>query len=158
MRNFWIISLKSKAIYKFSSFSRICARADVIADFSESMEETLNKAFARLAVIDSRRWISFLLDILPNLDNIDFNALSEIEKRMMQMLYITVWGKVAKAWDNEEVLDNLYALSDSAVLLAELIDLLKYRYEQIDFIDEPVDLIRLPADFTLQALYQRSTF
>lgn len=132
--------LNPKAIYKFSSFSRICARADVIADFSESMEETLNKAFARLAVIDSRRWISFLLDILPNLDNIDFNALSEIEKRMMQMLYITVWGKVAKAWDNEEVLDNLYSLSDSAVLLAELIDLLKYKYEQIDFIDEPVDL------------------
>lgn len=132
--------LNPKAIYKFSSFSRICARADVIADFSESMEETLNKAFARLAVIDSRRWISFLLDILPNLDNIDFNALSEIEKRMMQMFYITVWGKVAEAWDNEEVLDNLYALSDSTVLLAEFIDLLKYKYEQIDFIDEPVDL------------------
>ncbi len=132
--------LNPKAIYKFSSFSRICARADVIADFSESMEETLSKAFARLAVIDSRRWISFLLDILPNLDNIDFNALSEIEKRMMQMLYITVWGKVAEAWDNEEVLDNLYALSDSTVLLAEFIDLLKYKYEQIDFIDEPVDL------------------
>ena len=132
--------LDPRAIYKFSSFSRICARADVIEDFTEPLEDTLTKAFARLAVIDSRRWISFLLDILPQLDNVDFNALSGIEKRMLQMFYITVWGKAAEDWDSEEVLDNLYALSDSRVLLGELISLLRYRFEQIDFIDEPVDL------------------
>ena len=132
--------LDPRTIYKFSSFSRICARADVIEDFTEPLEDTLTKAFARLAVIDSRRWISFLLDILLQLDNVDFNALSGIEKRMLQMFYITVWGKAAEDWDSEEVLDNLYALSDSRVLLGELISLLRYRFEQIDFIDEPVDL------------------
>ena len=132
--------LNPRMIYKFSSFSRICARADVISNFEEPLEEALSKAFARFAVINSRRWISFLLNILHNLDDIDFNALTEIEKRMLQMFYITIWGKAAKAWNNEEVLDNLYALSDSTVLLGELINLLKYQYEQIDFIDEPVDL------------------
>ena len=54
--------------------------------------------------------------------------------------YVTVWGKAAENWASDEVLDNLYALSDSPVLLGELLDLLRYRYEQIDFIDEPVDL------------------
>ena len=132
--------LNPRMIYKFSSFSRICARADVISNFEEPLEEALSKAFARFAVINSRRWISFLLNILHNLDDIDFNALTEIEKRMLQMFYITIWGKAAEAWDKEEVLDNLYALSDSTVLLGELINLLKYQYEQIDFIDEPVDL------------------
>ena len=132
--------LDPRAIYKFSSFSRICARADVIEDFTEALEETLTKAFARLAVIDSRRWISFLLDTLPRLDDLDFGAMTDVEKRMMQMFYITVWGKAADAWDSEEVLDNLYALSDSTVLLGELISLLQYRFEQIDFIDEPIDL------------------
>lgn len=132
--------LDPRAIYKFSSFSRICARADVIEDFEEPLEETMTKAFARLAVIDSRRWISFLLDILPSLDNVDFAALSDVEKRMLQMFYITVWGKSVEDWSNEEVLDNLYALSDSTTLLGELISLLRYRFEQIDFIDEPVDL------------------
>ena len=82
--------LDPRAIYKFSSFSRICARADVIEDFTEPLEDTLTKAFARLAVIDSRRWISFLLDILPQLDNVDFAALNDLEKRMLQMFYITV--------------------------------------------------------------------
>lgn len=132
--------LDPRAIYKFSSFSRICARADVIEDFEEPLEEAMTKAFARLAVIDSRRWISFLLVILPHLDDVDFAALSDIEKRMLQMFYITVWGKAVEDWSSEEVLDNLYALSDSTTLLGELISLLQYRFEQIDFIDEPVDL------------------
>lgn len=59
---------------------------------------------------------------------------------MMQMFYITVWGKAVEDWDDEEVLSNLYALSDSTVLLGELLELLRYRFEQIDFIDEPVEL------------------
>jgi len=132
--------LDLRAIYKFSSFSRICARADVIEDFEEPLEETMTKAFVRLAVIDSRRWISFLLDILPRLDDVNFDALSDVEKRMLQMFYITIWGKAVEDWNSEEVLDNFYALSDSTVLLGELISLLQYRFEQIDFIDEPVDL------------------
>ena len=132
--------LDPRAIYKFSSFSRLCARADVIEDFSEPLEDLLTKALVRLAVIDSRRWIRFLLDLLPRLDDVDFAALSERERRMLQMFYVTVWGKAAEDWAADEVLDNLYALSDSSVLLGELLSLLRYRYEQIDFIDEPVEL------------------
>lgn len=132
--------LDPRAIYKFSSFSRICARADRIADFRDPLEEVLTKALGRLAVVDSRRWIRFLLDLLPCLDDVDFTALSELDRRMLQMFYVTVWGKAAESWEADEVLDNLYALSDSPVLLGELLDLLRYRYEQIDFIDEPVDL------------------
>ena len=129
-----------RSIYKFSSFSRLCARADVIEDFEDPLEETLAKAFSRFAVVDSRRWIAFLLDLLPRLDDVNFSALSPVEQRMLQMFYVTIWSKAADSWDNEEVLDNLYALSDSQAMLSELIALLQYRYEQIDFIDEPVDL------------------
>ena len=132
--------LDPRTIYKFSSFSRICARADVIADFNEPLEEVLTKALGRLAVVDSRRWIRFLLDLLPRLDDVDFPTLGELEQRMLQMFYVTVWGKAAENWASDEVLDNLYALSDSPVLLGELLDLLRYQYEQIDFIDEPVEL------------------
>ena len=104
--------LDPRAIYKFSSFSRICARADVIADFSEPLEDVLTKVFGRLAVVDSRRWIRFLLNLLPHLDDVDFTALSKLEKRMLQMFYVTVWGKAAESWVSSEVLDNLHALSE----------------------------------------------
>ena len=132
--------LDPRAIYKYSSFSRICARADVIEDFTEPLEEVLTKAFARLSIVDSRRWIRFLLDLLPRLENVDFAALSQVGQRMLQMFYVTVWGKAAENWKSDAVLDHLHALSDSPVLLGELLALLRYRYEQIDFIDEPVDL------------------
>lgn len=59
---------------------------------------------------------------------------------MLQMLYVTIWGKTAPDWNDDEVQDNLYALSDSTMLLGELMDLLRYRFEQIDFLDAPVDL------------------
>ena len=132
--------LNPRTIYKFSTFSRLCARADVMDDFQEPLEEALTKAMGRLAVIDSRRWIRFLLELLPQLDNVNFAALGELEHRMLQMFYVTVWGKAAEDWASDEVLDHLYALSDSPVLLGEMQELLRYRYEQIDFIDEPVDL------------------
>ena len=132
--------LDPRTIYKFSTFSRLCARADVMDDFQEPLEEALTKAMGRLAVIDSRRWIQFLLELLPRLDNVNFAALGELEQRMLQMFYVTVWGKAAEDWASDEVLDHLYALSDSPVLLGEMQELLRYRYEQIDFIDEPVDL------------------
>ena len=140
LRNFLeYYHLDPRAIYKFTSFSRLCARADVMDDFAEPLEETLTKAFARFAVVDSRRWIAFLLDILPRLDDVDFSALPDEEQRMLQMFYITVWGKSAASWDDDEVLGNL-SLSDSRILLSELTDLLRYQYDRIDFIDRPVDL------------------
>ena len=132
--------LDPRSLYRFATFSRLCARADVIDDFAESLEETVTKALAKLAVIDSRRWISFLLEILPRLDNVDFDKLSDIDKRMLQMFYITVWGKAAEDWNSEEVWDNLYALADSPVMLGEIIDLLQYQYDRIDFIDAPVNV------------------
>ena len=132
--------LDPRSIYKFSTFSRFSARADMIDDFDEPLEETMTKAMAKLAVIDSRRWISFLLDLLLRLDDVDFYRLPDLEKRMLQMFYYTIWGKAAEDWNSDEVLDNLYALSDSPVLLGELIDLLKYQYDHIDFIDAPVDV------------------
>ena len=132
--------LDARAMYKYSSFSRLCARADVIDDFEETTEEAMTKAFARFAAVDSRRWIKFLIKTLKNLDNVDFNNLSDVEKRMLQMFYITVWGKAVEDWNSEEVLDNFYALADSPRMLGELIELLEYNYNKIDFIDEAVEL------------------
>jgi hypothetical protein len=133
--------LDPRAIYgKKICFARLCVRAGTASDFTELLEETMTKALARFAVVDSRRWIQFLLNLLLKLDDTDFAALSPREQRMLQMFYVTVWGKAAERWDDEEVLDNLYALSDSPVLLHELQALLQYQYNRIDFIDEPVDV------------------
>ena len=56
------------------------------------------------------------------------------------MFYVTVWNKPANDWKDSEVVINLQTLANCPVMLEELQELLKYRYEQIDFIDEPVNL------------------
>lgn len=133
--------LDPRAIYsKKLCFGRLCVRAGMVSNFTEPLEETMTRAFMRFSVVDSRRWIRFLLNLLPRLDNTDFAALSPAEQRMLQMFYVTVWGKAAEHWDDESVHDNLYTLSDSPTLLGELQTLLRYQYSRIDFIDEPVDV------------------
>lgn len=132
--------LDVRTLYTKASFSRLCVAAGVRPDFDEPVETALTRAFGRLAALDSRRWIAFLLDILPQLANVAVSLLSPIEQRMLQMFYVTVWSKAAEDWQDEEVLRNLRDLSNSPVLLAELLELLQLRFDAIDFIDHPVDL------------------
>lgn len=132
--------LDPRSIYKFSSFSRLCARADVTENFEEPIENVMTKALSRFACVDSRRWIAFMLRILTNTGHPDFAKLTDIEKRMFQMFYITMWGKAIEDWTADEVSENIHALLNSPTMLSELIALLRYNYNRIDFIDEPVDL------------------
>lgn len=132
--------LDARVLYKFDSFSRLCTRAGVAPDFSEPLETIIAKSLIKFASIDSRHWIEFLLLTLPNLNTIDIESLSDYNKRMLQMFYVTVWNKPANDWKDSEVVINLQTLANCPVMLEELQELLKYRYEQIDFIDEPVNL------------------
>ena len=129
-----------RTIYARFSFARLCAEAGVREDFAEPVEDVLTKAFSRLCAIDSRRWIGFLLDILPRLDDVDFSRLGENEKRMLNMFYVAVWQEVIEDFSSDDVWERLYALADSPVMLGELIELLKYKLNTIDFIDAPADL------------------
>lgn len=94
----------------------------------------------RFAAFDSRRWIQFLLDILGRLDDVDFARLSSFEQRMLQMFYMTIWDSYAEDWNSDDVLERLYDLADSPVMLQELIDMLRYQYDHIDFVDSTTDL------------------
>lgn len=132
--------LDVRTLYKFSSFSRLCARADAIEDFNEALEEQITKALPRLCTIDSRRWIRFLIETLSKLENVDFARLSDIEKRMLQMFYVSIWLEPIDDWNGEKILDNFYTLADSKVMLGVIIGLLQYNYDHIDFIDEPVNV------------------
>ena len=97
--------------------------------YTESIEETMTKAFSRLVAIDSRRWIQFLLDILPRLDDVDFTKLSHMEQQMLNMFYTTVWQETIEDFGADDVWEKLYTLCDSPVMLQELIELLLYRLD-----------------------------
>ena len=133
--------IKPADIYrKKITFARLCVEAGVKADFQEEMEPILSKVFYRFASFDSRRWIQFLMKLLPRLADVNFSQLSPLDQRMLQMFYITVWDDYAEDWNSDEVQERLYTLADSPVMLSEMQDLLRYQYNHIDFIDSATDL------------------
>ena len=132
--------ISEKEIYRWGSFSRLCVRAGLKEDFNEELEPIMEKAFKRICCIDSRRWITFLLDILGDIDGFEIRNLSQGEIRMLQMLQFTIWQKPLEECGFADHKEALNIFKENPNMLAEFIELLKYRYEEIDFIDESTDL------------------
>lgn len=64
--------LNLQAIYKKGcSFAQLCVMAGKREDFSEELEsDKFTKALARVALIDSRHWIEFILNSFANLESL----------------------------------------------------------------------------------------
>ena len=132
--------LDVRSIYARGSFSRLAVLAGLRDDYSEALEETLTKTFPRICSIDSRRWIKFMLETFANLDWLSLDVLQDAEIRMLQMFQFTVWQKSSEDCGFTDLLDGLRRIKSCPVLFGELIELLQYNFNHIDFIDESVDL------------------
>ena len=128
--------LDIRTIYTRDSFSRLCVYACVKDGFNEPLEEVMTKAFSRFAAVDSRRFIDLLLDVLQN----ERTCFSEYEQRMLQMFQFTIWQKSFEDCGFERITDGIKVIKMNPVICNELIEILQYNYNHIDFIDEPVDL------------------
>lgn len=137
--------IDARLIYKYSFFSRLCVRAKVIDNFSEPLEDKLTegkltKVFGKLASMNSRRFITFILRVLKNLNPVEIYQFSDLERRMFQMFYVTVWGVPIEDFACVDVQNNLDDLVHSPRIVSEMTELLQYNYNHIDFIDDPVDV------------------
>lgn len=128
--------LDIRNIYARDSFSRLCVLAGVKDNFSEELEETLTKAFGRFALVDSRRLINFIVEILTSNKAI----FTQAEQRMLQMFQFTVWQKSFEKCGFSSLMDGVNKVKSCPVLCNGLIEILKYNYNKIDFIDESVDV------------------
>ncbi|WP_368293091.1 DUF3427 domain-containing protein [Dehalobacter sp. TBBPA1] len=129
-----------KTLYARGSFSRLCVIAGVRDDFEEELENILTKAFGRICAMDSRRWIRFLLEVLPEMEALDEEDFSDSEKRMLQMFHFTVWQKSVEDCGSSSLKEGLMLLKKNPVLCEELLEILRYNYDKIDFLDRPVNL------------------
>lgn len=148
-------SLDISAIYaaKFS-FSRLCAMAGAREDFSEPLEDIVTKALPRITAIDSRRWIEFLADNLPEISKRSEGDFSPLQLRMLTMMQFTIWQKTWQECGFSDMLEGFRRLSECPVLLGEILDVMYYNYDRIDFVDAPVDLgFECPLD--LHCTYSR---
>ena len=118
-----------------TSFARLSK-----VEFNEEVEDVMTKAFARICAIDSRRWIEFLLKYLPHITEYSLSDFDECQIRMLQMMQFTIWQKSYEDCGFTDLLEGFIQLEESPVMLGEMLDILRYNYDRIDFIDKPVDL------------------
>lgn len=134
--------LSLDVIYKSQSygFYRLCVDANAREDFTESVEAIATKAFCRIASIDSRRWIGFLLELLPNIKEFISKDMTQEQKRMLWMFYVTIWQVDTFNPNDESVEKHLLELEACPTVKAEIMELLQYKLDTIDFIDAKADL------------------
>ena len=123
-----------------NSFARLCVQAGVKADFSEDIEDVITKALPRLSYIDSHRLIELVVDHLPEIGKHTINDFDGVQQRMWQMLQFTIWQKSYEDCGFSDLLEGFRKIAGSPVMLAEILELMYYKYDKIDFIDEPVQV------------------
>lgn len=124
-----------------TSFARLCMQAGVQDIMTDPDETPLTKALPRIASINSRRWIHFLLRVLDGAFSAQPAAeLSEVEYQMMLMFHYTVWQKSVQKCGFSSAFDSLQVLTRNPALCAEICDVLRFNLHHIDFVDQPVQL------------------
>ncbi len=109
-------------ILKRGLWSRLLAEAGAIADVVAPDEEQLGEGIYRAAHIDDPQQIRFLLGHLA--DGRSPNGLSEMDRRRLTMLHLTLWGTTGDGWTLEEAEARLGA---NPTAVADLLAMLEYR-------------------------------
>jgi len=124
----------------------LAAQAGLLKGYegNQERERVIAAALGRLSFADSRRWIRFLQKILPELQlgkGAMLPDLTAVERTMLTMFFYTVWVKGLEDLGDRfaSIEEGIFWAIDDPLLYAELLDLLEYRHERIDFVDKPLE-------------------
>ena len=123
-----------REMYRYGSFSKLCAEAGVTPKTTETLDDVMKSAFPKFAFADSRRWITCLLKYLRETRPLSDEIVEVAERPMLDMFRFTLYMEPEDK-TSYEVFDQI---KKCPVIRKELIELLSYKLQQIDFIDEPV--------------------
>ena len=152
--DFYHMSLLHLYSFPKTSFSSLCVAANLLPAYEIPERDYLTNALSRIAAIDSRRWLQFLLDKLPSIANWNVSEFSELEKRMIWMFYFTFYqtitaedtpNKTTKNISENDykllaAIHKLQELSQYNTVWEEMVSILEYNLNHITFVDDPVDI------------------
>lgn len=141
-------------IYTRASWNRLCVDAGVRGYFNNPDEQKLTKSLLRVAHINSRRWIEFLLSQLDNIHKLDERLLNEEQFKMLSMLHYSIWQEPLNNMGFKSIKDSLLRIHRNREMFDELKEILKINYERIDFVDKKLNL-GFPCPLDLHCLYSR---
>lgn len=140
--------LDARALYRVNSFSRLCVLAGLKEEFSfteedREFEKKMRNAFVRFSYIDSLKLIDFWMNLLKDpsiLENPIPGKITDAEERMIQMFHFTIWDKEYGKLGFPDPYECIRKVRSCPFLCRELMDLLSYRFDQINYIGVPVKL------------------
>ena len=138
-----IFDLDIKSLYKKSnsnprSFSKFCANVGFRPSFTEPDEKMMCIGFSRICSINSEKWLNFLVkDLLISNKTID--DYDDIQRLYIEMFYFTMWTNASDIGGDAE-LNKIRALKNNPVLYKEMIEILNYQLDTINFVAKEVDL------------------
>ena len=126
-----------RELYKYGSFSKLCMAAGVKPFSAEPLDDVMAAAFQRFAFADSRTWMACLLKYLRNEEPVSEAECNSNEKAMLDMFRFTLYQDPAKDMTSERAINEV---KNCPEIRKELIELLSYRIQKVDFIAESVDI------------------
>ena len=131
--------LNIQQVYKKGSWKRLCADAGVIENFFEPDEkEITNFICNRLINCNSVSYLNFI----KRLCETDFKISEDLESDRINalMLHYDVWQKSGPDCGFENLQESLKKIAKNPEMLKEIVEVLKYSIEEIDFVEKPIDL------------------
>ncbi|MDV0446053.1 hypothetical protein MmiAt1_16630 [Methanimicrococcus sp. At1] len=111
---------------------RMMVDAGLKENFECESEVILTKRLSGLFKINSIEWLRFLIQYVENKPEIK----SENERLMLNMLYYTIYQTNPEKEKFNSIEDGIWKYLECKEIREEVLDILKYNYEQIDFIPE----------------------
>lgn len=129
-------------LYEKSTFYLAEADAGLRPAFHEKLNEKglFAKALQRVSWIDSRRWIDYLLSLLKAHQLPEMPDHNTAEYRMLNMFQYTIWNQSYQDCHFDNLMDGIRVIQQNQNCCEELIELLEYQKDHIDFVDQKVDL------------------
>jgi superfamily II DNA or RNA helicase len=138
-------------IYKSYSFTQLINEAGVIKDFDYNKYKKESDGISRLLHINSKEYIEFILKILVS-DKFDYKSFNDYEKLMLNMFYYELWQDTLEKSGFNSIEDCIFKLKECPHLLNEIISILKYNLENIDFKEKELKL-SYPCPLKLHSRY-----
>lgn len=112
-------------------FRGLMVEAEIIDPFPWDHPEYV-KRIPALLNMNSRRWLKFLISYLDN----SKQPLDDEERRMLVMFYYTFYRAEPSKLGFNDIEEGIQAVLASAQFKDEILDILKYNEEHLDFVDK----------------------
>ncbi|WOF16772.1 DUF3427 domain-containing protein [Methanoplanus sp. FWC-SCC4] len=92
----------------------------------------------RVIDIDSAEFIKFIINLLRNSGDVCLEEISDYDQKMLTMLYYSLYNSPIQNYN--KVSDIFQTIFANEAVKDEILEILNYKYQNIDFVEKPLNL------------------